>query len=73
MRPKRPEYDSIPHEFITDHWDKAVDNCEDEAGGFCYCGRLLTRLHTTSCRKFKYHVRSKLRTMYDNFLKEKAK
>lgn len=54
-RLKKIKYKDIPLEFRLQHRREAEDFCDSQTSLLCYCGRLASGLHTSSCRKYRQH------------------
>lgn len=60
----RITYKDIPLGFKLSNKNKAIEYCDMQTPMSCYCGRLATGLHTSSCRKFQSKVQSRLLELY---------
>ena len=63
---KKVKYGDIPLEFTLAHRREAEDFCDSQTNIFCYCGRLATGFHTSSCRKYRAHFQRFIENLYNN-------
>lgn len=63
---KKIKFKNIPMEFVLKNWEKAVEFCDNQTSCWCYCGRLASGFHTSSCRQFIKHVHNYIENLYNN-------
>ena len=59
------KFSGIPMEFVTAHCTEIENACDKETSCWCYCGRLVTGLHTSTCRQYRKHFQSKMEELYN--------
>lgn len=45
-------YKDVPTNFVLSNWNNAVEHCDKQTSMFCFCGKIATGLHTSSCKTF---------------------
>lgn len=63
------KFKDIPLEFVTAHRKEVQDECDNETSWWCYCGRLATGLHTSTCRLFNKHFQTKMEEIYNDSIR----
>lgn len=65
-RPKTwVKYGNIPLEYVLKHRNEIENSCDSETSLFCYCGRLATGFHTSSCIKYRAKFQTKMEELYN--------
>lgn len=65
------KFGDIPLEFTAAHRTEIENACDNETSWWCYCGRLATGLHTSTCRQYRKHFQSKMEELYNSSLEAK--
>lgn len=63
------KFKDIPLEFVTAHRLEIEDKCDKETSLWCYCGRLATGLHTSTCRQYRKHFQIKMEEAYNDSIR----
>lgn len=69
-RLKKIKYKDIPLEFRLAHRKEAEDFCDGQTSWWCYCGRLATGLHTSTCRQYRKHFEQFIENKFNTQQKE---
>lgn len=65
-RIKKIKYVDIPLDFILAHRREAESFCDEQTNIICYCGRLATGLHISSCRMYRAKFQRYIENIYNN-------
>lgn len=66
-RPKNwVKFSDIPTEFVCAHSTEIENACDEETSLWCYCGRIATGLHTSTCRQYRKHYMTKMEELYND-------
>lgn len=63
-------FKNVPTSFVLENWQNAVNHCDEQTTIFCYCGKLATGLHTSSCKKFLRAVQNFITERYKETIKQ---
>ena len=70
MKQKKVKYKDIPLEFRLAHQKEAEDFCDGQTAWWCYCGKLTTGRHTSTCRQYKKHFEQFIENKFNTQQKE---
>jgi hypothetical protein len=59
------KFKDIPMDFVCAHRTEIECACDKETFLWCYCGRLTTGLHTSTCRQYRKHYQTKMEELYN--------
>lgn len=65
-----PKLEEIPLEFRLKNKAEIEEILDSQTPYMCFCGRLATGLHTSTCKRYQSKFNSILRQRYKQYLKD---